>query len=194
MSDSLRPPGLSLPSSSVHGMLQARTLEWVAIPFYRGSSWPRHQTWVSCIAGRFFTIWATDVGMQTGFQGNSWLNRHLPDTVQGKFWEIQLCFGWTRKVACRAVVLKLESNPERGPVWDRLQGPTPRAAGPLGPCGAQGRALLKVFRCCRWGCCWRHRAWCRPATARLCTEFCVPSECTGDPDASFCNSVAAFLS
>ena len=35
MSDSLRPPGLSPPSSSVHGMLQARTLEWVAIPFYR---------------------------------------------------------------------------------------------------------------------------------------------------------------
>ena len=40
----------------VHGILQARTLEWVAIPFSRGSSWP---TQVSSIAGRFFTIWAT---------------------------------------------------------------------------------------------------------------------------------------
>ena len=44
---------------SVHGILQARTLEWVAIPFFRGSSWPRDRTWVSCIVGRFFTIWAT---------------------------------------------------------------------------------------------------------------------------------------
>ena len=49
----------SLPGSSVHWIHQARILEWVAIPFSRGSSWPRDQTWVSCIAGRFFTIWAT---------------------------------------------------------------------------------------------------------------------------------------
>ena len=41
-----------------HG-LAARILEWVAIPFSRGSSWPRDWTLVSCIAGRFFTIWAT---------------------------------------------------------------------------------------------------------------------------------------
>ena len=46
-------------SSSVHGILQARILEWVAIPFFRESSWPRDQTQVSLIAGRFFTIWAT---------------------------------------------------------------------------------------------------------------------------------------
>ena len=44
----------SLPGSSVHAILQARTLEWVAIPFSRGSSWPRDRTQVSCIAGRFF--------------------------------------------------------------------------------------------------------------------------------------------
>ena len=37
------------PGSSVHGILQARTLEWVAIPFSRGSSWPRDPTRVSCI-------------------------------------------------------------------------------------------------------------------------------------------------
>ena len=46
-----------LPTSSVLGILQARTLEWVAIPFSRGSSWPRDWTWVSCSAGRFFTSW-----------------------------------------------------------------------------------------------------------------------------------------
>ena len=49
----------SLPGSSVHGIIQARILEWAAIPFSRGSSQPRNQTQVSCIAGRFFTIWAT---------------------------------------------------------------------------------------------------------------------------------------
>ena len=48
-----------LPGSSVHGILQARILEWVAIPFSRVSSRPRDQTPVSCIVGRFFTIWAT---------------------------------------------------------------------------------------------------------------------------------------
>ena len=50
------PLDCSPPGSSVHGILQARILEWVAIPFSRGSSWPRDQTQVSCIAGRFFTV------------------------------------------------------------------------------------------------------------------------------------------
>ena len=45
--------------SSVHGNLQARILEWVAVPFSKGSSWPRAQTGISCIAGGFFTIWVT---------------------------------------------------------------------------------------------------------------------------------------
>ena len=47
------------PDSSIHGIFQARKLERVAISFSRGFSQPRDQTWVSCIAGRFFTIWAT---------------------------------------------------------------------------------------------------------------------------------------
>ena len=41
----------SPPGSSVQGVLQARILEWVAMPSSRGSSWPRDRTWVSCIAG-----------------------------------------------------------------------------------------------------------------------------------------------
>ena len=48
----------SPPSSSVHGIIQTRILEWVAIPFSRVSFWPRNWIWVFCIAGRFFTIWA----------------------------------------------------------------------------------------------------------------------------------------
>ena len=53
------PMDSSLPGSSVHEIVQARVLEWVAISFSRGSSWPRDQAQVSCIAGRYFTIWAT---------------------------------------------------------------------------------------------------------------------------------------
>ena len=49
----------SPPGSSVHGILQARILEWVALPFSRGSSWPNDSTQVSCTAGRFFTFLAT---------------------------------------------------------------------------------------------------------------------------------------
>ena len=53
------PMDCSLPHSSVHGIFQARVLEWVAISFSRGSSQPRDRTWVSHIVGRRFTIWAT---------------------------------------------------------------------------------------------------------------------------------------
>ena len=48
-----------LPGSSVHSISRARILEWVAIPFSRWSSPPREWTQVFCIAGRFFTVWAT---------------------------------------------------------------------------------------------------------------------------------------
>ena len=47
------------PGSSVHGIFQARKLEWVAVPSSRGSSQPRDWTQVSCIANVFFTSWAT---------------------------------------------------------------------------------------------------------------------------------------
>ena len=53
------PVDCSLPGSFLHGILQARILEWVAISFSRGSSRPRDQTGVSCIAGRRFNLWAT---------------------------------------------------------------------------------------------------------------------------------------
>ena len=50
------PMDCSLPHSSVHGIFQARVLEWVAISFSSGSSRPRDQIQVSCIVGRRFTI------------------------------------------------------------------------------------------------------------------------------------------
>ena len=53
------PMGCSLPGSSIHGIFQAKVLEWLAISFSRGSSQPRDWTQVSHIAGRCFTVWAT---------------------------------------------------------------------------------------------------------------------------------------
>ena len=55
MSDSLWPLWTATHQTPlVHGNLQAKILEWVAIPFSRGFCWSRDQTWVSCIASRFF--------------------------------------------------------------------------------------------------------------------------------------------
>ena len=49
------PMDYSLPRSSVHGLLQARILDWDALRFSRGSSRPRNRTQVSCLSGEFFT-------------------------------------------------------------------------------------------------------------------------------------------
>ena len=59
VSDSLRPHTVACQAPPSTGLFQARVLEWVAISFSRGSSQPRDQTQVSCIAGRRFTAWAT---------------------------------------------------------------------------------------------------------------------------------------
>ena len=68
----------SPPDSLVHGILQARILEWVAIPFSRGSSQPRGRTpQVSGTAGRFFTNWATREAQSA-----------IPETV-GRYLELQ---------------------------------------------------------------------------------------------------------
>ena len=56
LSNSLQSSDCSPPGSSVHGLLQVRILEWIAVFFSRASSWPRGQTQVSCTADRVFTI------------------------------------------------------------------------------------------------------------------------------------------
>ena len=73
------PMDCSPPGSSVHGILQASILEWVTMPFSWESSRPRDQTWVSCIAGRFFTICTT---------------REAPWLVHGKCYLSVLVFSW----------------------------------------------------------------------------------------------------
>ena len=56
---------------AVHGILQARTLEWVAVPFSRGSFRPRDRAQVSCITGGFFTSSATREAINTGNQSTN---------------------------------------------------------------------------------------------------------------------------
>ena len=64
------PMDWSPPDSSIHGIFQAKILEWVAMPFSRGFFQPRDWTQVSCIAGRFFTSWATNLVVL--WKPNSW--------------------------------------------------------------------------------------------------------------------------
>ena len=69
----------SPPGSSVHWIFQARILEWFAIPFSRGSSWPRDWIQVSCIAGRWFTLWAIREALECKSRKsrNTWSNRQI---------------------------------------------------------------------------------------------------------------------
>ena len=64
---------------TVHGILQARILVWVAFPFSRGPSWPGNQTRVFCIAGGFFTNWAFREVLKASavFGNNSWRRAEL---------------------------------------------------------------------------------------------------------------------
>ena len=62
------PMDCSPPGSCVHGIFQARMLDWVAISFSRGSSQLKDWTWVSFIAGRLFTVWATTEAPMSTYQ------------------------------------------------------------------------------------------------------------------------------
>ena len=70
---------------SIHGVLQARILEWVAFPFYRGSSQLRDQTQVSHIAGRLVTNWAIREAQQHMKYNNLW-KVHTRHFIVKKLW------------------------------------------------------------------------------------------------------------
>ena len=67
------PVDCSLSGSSFYGIFKARVLEWIAISFSRGSSWPRNRNRVSCIAGRRFTVWAS-----LSIVAQNWVNATQP--------------------------------------------------------------------------------------------------------------------
>ena len=75
------PMDCSPPGSSVHGILQARILEWVAIPFSRGSSWPRNQTWVS---------WVSCIGMWILYHCATWETQLV--TIKSAMEETELVY------------------------------------------------------------------------------------------------------
>ena len=72
------PMDYSLPVFSVHVILQARIMEWVSISFSRGSSWPRDQTWVSCIGRWILYHWAAQDAHQNDILDNIWLLHSVP--------------------------------------------------------------------------------------------------------------------
>ena len=79
-------PDCSPPGSSIHRILQARILEWVAISFSRGSSQPRDRTQVSRIAGRCFNLWARCLGKQVHLIGQ--FNLDYGETLPKIRWKI----------------------------------------------------------------------------------------------------------
>ena len=88
VSESLWPHGLGSASSSVHGILPARILEWVNVPFSRGSSQLRDQTQVSVIVGAFFTSWATREATSGRLKCGNSLEYHKSTSVSSysRFW------------------------------------------------------------------------------------------------------------
>ena len=84
------PMDCSPPGSSEYGILQARILESVVIPFFRGSTWPTDRSRVSCTAGGFSTLW--DKGIQR-LRGCLWCgpHPHLPQLAHYKVLPISLC-------------------------------------------------------------------------------------------------------
>ena len=90
----------NLPDSSVHGILWVRILEWVAISFSRGSSWPRDRTRVSCVADRFFTNWA--IGKPRSFPVDKGPSGQSYDFSSGRvwMWDLDHKVGWVPKNWC----------------------------------------------------------------------------------------------
>ena len=118
------PMDCSPPGSSVHGILQTRILQWVAIPFSRGSSQPRDRTRVSCMAGRFFTFWATGKSLKKiqKYKNIRYFKIKLSSLVLSLF-----CVGlvswtsrWHRSVSCsswRLPIYLAQWRPIEGIQW-----------------------------------------------------------------------------
>ena len=116
------PMDCSPQGSSVHRILQARILEWVVVLVSRGSSQPRDQTWVSCIASRFFTIWATKTMWKYGEDLSRQVSSKCKDTVVRRR---PTCWGkarpwWPEDSALKGKIVAEEARRYRG-AWRLLQ-------------------------------------------------------------------------
>ena len=85
------------PGSCVHEILQARILESVAIPFSRGSSWPRDQTQIPYIAGRLLTVWATREALGTLGDSINWNFKDWPTFIILDFYVARICEWFSAK-------------------------------------------------------------------------------------------------
>ena len=90
---------------TVHGILQARILEWVAFPFSRGSSQPRDRTLVSHIAGGFFTSWATREAQECWSGKIQWI---FP--IQESKWGLLYCRQILYQLSYQGSPSKMENN------------------------------------------------------------------------------------
>ena len=103
-----KPMDCSLPGSSVHGILQARILEWAAIPFSRGSSQPKDWTQVSWTANGSFTIWTTTEAQNTGW-GVAHPTTAQSNRAKGRWRGHRTTGGWERRQLWEPVVPAMSS-------------------------------------------------------------------------------------
>ena len=113
----------SPPGSSVHGILQARTLEWVAMPSSRGSFQPRDWTCTSCVAGRFFTAeppgkpFNKHILIQTWERHDSYFFRSLESSEKKCSWRCWLQYQAEGKNNFGKVLSNTEGTGAECPRW-----------------------------------------------------------------------------
>ena len=114
---------------TVHGILQARILEWVAFPFSRRSSQPRDRTQVSHIADRFFTSWATGKSTNTGIGSLSLLQGIFPTQESNRGLLHCILYRNQTGVSCIAYYVMITQQSDNCNMG--LLGPTPSFPTPL---------------------------------------------------------------
>ena len=118
LSDSVIPWTVVYQASLTMGIFQARVLEWVAISFSRGSSWPRDRTQVSCIAGYVFDIRADSMSSSVFAVSVSWYEAvfaHLEALHTPYSWGLMVASSWRRDWSLPPFSALLSSQENR--VW-----------------------------------------------------------------------------
>ena len=136
MSNSLQPVDYSPPSSSIHGILQARILEWVSISFFKGSCRPGDRNQVSHIAGRHFNLCTTREALK--YKNPS---TNIKDFKGGKEARLKEERGGGRRGAAKGVALQMFPATYRCPgIIGLFPGPPEKEGLELGPTRNQTRS------------------------------------------------------